>query len=75
SGASFCVVALAPGPAVVPVRRFLAVAACGPRLPPLLLAGPVPGGLVAGLGLALLALLAFAEAGPCLGGSLLDSLL
>ena len=74
-GAYFCVVDVDPGTAVVKVRRFLAVDDCGTRINPMIIEGQVHGGLVDGIGMALMEMIAFDEEGNCLGGSLMDYLI
>ena len=74
-GAYFCVVDIDPGTAVVKVRRFLAVDDCGTRINPMIIEGQVHGGIVDGIGMALMEMIAFDEEGNCLGGSLMDYLI
>lgn len=74
-GAYFCVVDIDPGTAVVKVRRFLAVDDCGTRINPMIIEGQVHGGIVDGIGMALMEMIAFDEDGNCLGGSLMDYLI
>ena len=74
-GAYFCVVDIDPGTAVVKVRRFLAVDDCGTRINPMIIEGQVHGGIVDGIGMALMEIIAFDEDGNCLGGSLMDYLI
>ena len=74
-GAYFCVVDIDPGTAVVKVRRFLAVDDCGTRINPMIIEGQVHGGIVDGIGMALMEIIAFDEEGNCLGGSLMDYLI
>ncbi len=74
-GAYFCVVDVDPGTAVVKVRRFLAVDDCGTRINPMIIEGQVHGGIVDGIGMALMEMIAFDEEGNCLGGSLMDYLI
>ena len=74
-GAYFCVVDIDPGTAVVKVRRFLAVDDCGTRINPMIIEGQMHGGLVDGIGMALMEIIAFDEEGNCLGGSLMDYLI
>ena len=64
-----------PGTAVVKVRRFLAVDDCGTRINPMIIEGQVHGGIVDGIGMALMEMIAFDEDGNCLGGSLMDYLI
>jgi len=60
----------------VKVRRFIAVDDCGPRINPMIVEGQVHGGLVDGIGMALMEVIAFdGETGMCLGGSYMDYLL
>ena len=74
-GAYFCVVDIDPGTAVVKVRRFLAVDDCGTRINPMIIEGQIHGGIVDGIGMALMEIIAFDEEGNCLGGSLMDYLI
>ena len=74
-GAYFCVVDVDPGTGVVKVRRFLAVDDCGTRINPMIIEGQVHGGLVDGIGMALMEMIAFDEEGNCLGGSFMDYLI
>ena len=74
-GAYICVVDVDPGTAVVKVRRFMAVDDCGTRINPMIIEGQVHGGLVDGIGMALMEMIAFDEEGNCLGGSLMDYLI
>ena len=60
---------------MVKVRRFLAVDDCGTRINPMIIEGQVHGGLVDGIGMALMEMIAFDEDGNCLGGSLMDYLI
>ncbi len=64
-----------PAPAVVKVRRFIAVDDCGTRINPMIIEGQVHGGLTDGVGMALMEMIAFDEDGNCLGGSLMDYLI
>jgi carbon-monoxide dehydrogenase large subunit len=74
-GAYFCVVDIDPGTAQVTVRRFLAVDDCGTRINPMIIEGQVHGGIVDGIGMALMEIISFDEDGNCLGGSLMDYLI
>jgi aerobic carbon-monoxide dehydrogenase large subunit len=75
NGAYICVVDVDPGTAQVKVRRFIAVDDCGTRINPMIIEGQVHGGLTDGVGMALMEIIAFDEAGNCLGGSLMDYLI
>jgi carbon-monoxide dehydrogenase large subunit len=74
-GAYICVVDVDPETGVVKVRRFIAVDDCGPRINPMIVEGQVHGGLADGIGMALMEVIAFDEAGNNLGGSFMDYLL
>jgi carbon-monoxide dehydrogenase large subunit len=74
-GAYICVVDVDPQTGVVKVRRFIAVDDCGPRINPMIVEGQVHGGLADGIGMALMEVIAFDEAGNNLGGSFMDYLL
>jgi carbon-monoxide dehydrogenase large subunit len=74
-GAYICVVDIDPGTGHVTVRRFIAVDDCGPRINPMIVEGQIHGGLVDGIGMALMEVIAFDEDGTCLGGSYMDYLL
>ncbi|MCD2109974.1 MULTISPECIES: aerobic carbon-monoxide dehydrogenase large subunit [Rhodococcus] len=74
-GAYFCVVDVDPGTAQVKIRRFLAVDDCGTRINPMIIEGQVHGGIVDGIGMALMEMIAFDENGTCLGGSFMDYLI
>ncbi len=74
-GAYICVVDIDPGTGHVQVRRFIAVDDCGPRINPMIVEGQVHGGLVDGIGMALMEVIAFDKDGTNLGGSYMDYLL
>ncbi len=74
-GAYICVVDVDPGTAEVKVRRFIAVDDCGTQINPMIIEGQVHGGLTDGVGMALMEMISFDEAGNCLAGSLMDYLI
>jgi aerobic carbon-monoxide dehydrogenase large subunit len=74
-GAYICVVDVDPLTGVVKVRRFIAVDDCGPRINPMIVDGQVHGGLVDGIGMALMEVIAFDPQGNNLGASFMDYLL
>jgi carbon-monoxide dehydrogenase large subunit len=74
-GAYICVTDVDPGTGEVKVRRFIAVDDCGVRINPMIVEGQVHRGLADGVGIALMQVIAFDEAGNCLGGSFMDYLL
>ena len=74
-GAYICVVDIDKGTGQVKVRRFIAVDDCGPRINPMIVEGQIHGGLVDGIGMALMEVIAFDKDGNCLGGSFMDYLL
>jgi carbon-monoxide dehydrogenase large subunit len=75
NGAYVCVVDVDPETAVVTVRRFVAVDDCGTRINPMIIEGQVHRGLTDGVGMALMEMVAFDDAGNCLSASLMDYLL
>ncbi len=74
-GAYICVVDIDPGTGHVKVRRFIAVDDCGTRINPMIIEGQVHGGLTDGVGMALMEIIEFDEAGNNLGGSFMDYLI
>jgi aerobic carbon-monoxide dehydrogenase large subunit len=74
-GAYICVVDVDKGTGQVKVRRFVAVDDCGPRINPMIVEGQIHGGLVDGIGMALMQAISFDADGNCLGGSFMDYLL
>ena len=74
-GAYLCVVDVDPLTAKVTVRRFIAVDDCGVRINPMIVEGQIHGGLTDGVGIALMEMIAFDDAGNCLGASLMDYLI
>jgi carbon-monoxide dehydrogenase large subunit len=74
-GAYICVTDVDIGTGEVKIRRFIAVDDCGVRINPMIVEGQVHGGLADGVGMALMQVIAFDEAGNCLGGSFMDYLL
>lgn len=74
-GAYICVVDVDPGTGHVKVRRFIAVDDCGTRINPMIIEGQVHGGLTDGVGMALMQIIEFDEAGNNLGGSFMDYLI
>jgi aerobic carbon-monoxide dehydrogenase large subunit len=74
-GAYVCVVEVDRGTGQVAVRRFVAVDDCGVRINPTIVEGQIHGGLADGVGMALMELIAFDEAGNHLGASFMDYLL
>jgi carbon-monoxide dehydrogenase large subunit len=74
-GAYLCVVDIDPGTGKVHVRRFIAVDDCGVRINPLVVEGQIHGGLVEGIGQALMEIISFDESGNCLNASFMDYLL
>jgi len=74
-GAYICVTDVDPVTGEVAVRRFIAVDDCGVRINPMIVEGQVHGGLADGVGMALMQVITYDEAGNCLGGSFMDYLL
>jgi carbon-monoxide dehydrogenase large subunit len=74
-GAYICVVDVDPGTGAVKVRRFIAVDDCGNRINPMIVDGQVHGGIVDGIGMALMEMISFDEDGNCMGASLMDYLI
>jgi carbon-monoxide dehydrogenase large subunit len=74
-GAYLCVVDVDPLTAKVTVRRFIAIDDCGVRINPMIVEGQIHGGLTDGVGIALMEMIAFDDAGNCLGASLMDYLI
>jgi len=75
NGAYICVVDVDKGTGEVKVRRFIAVDDCGTRINPMIIEGQIHGGLVDGIGMALMEIIEFDELGNCLGGSFMDYLI
>ncbi|NLW99782.1 MAG: carbon-monoxide dehydrogenase large subunit [Actinomycetales bacterium] len=75
NGAYICVVDVDKGTGEVKVRRFIAVDDCGTRINPMIIEGQIHGGLVDGIGMALMEIIEFDEWGNCLGGSFMDYLI
>jgi carbon-monoxide dehydrogenase large subunit len=74
-GAYISVVDIDPGTGKVHMRRLIAVDDCGVRINPLVVEGQIHGGLVEGIGQALMEVLSFDEQGNCLNASFMDYLL
>ncbi|MHB8694934.1 MAG: aerobic carbon-monoxide dehydrogenase large subunit [Solirubrobacteraceae bacterium] len=74
-GAYIAVVDIDPETAQVTVRRFIAVDDCGVRINPMIVDGQIHGGLAEGIGIALMEVITFDEAGNCLNGSFMDYLI
>ena len=74
-GAYIAVVDIDPETAEVKVRRFIAVDDCGVRINPMVVEGQIHGGLAEGVGIALMEVITFDEAGNCLNGSFMDYLI
>jgi carbon-monoxide dehydrogenase large subunit len=74
-GAYIAVVDVDPETAAVTVRRFIAVDDCGVRINPMIVDGQIHGGLAEGIGIALMELISFDEAGNCLNSTLMDYLI
>ncbi|WP_132427953.1 aerobic carbon-monoxide dehydrogenase large subunit [Pseudonocardia endophytica] len=74
-GAYVCVVDVDPAIGTVDVRRFVAVDDCGVRINPTIVEGQIHGGLADGIGMALMELVTFDDAGNHLAASFMDYLL
>jgi carbon-monoxide dehydrogenase large subunit len=74
-GAYVCVTDVDPATGSVVVRRLIAVDDCGIRINPMIVEGQIHRGLADGVGIALMQVIAFDEAGNCLSGSFMDYLL
>jgi carbon-monoxide dehydrogenase large subunit len=74
-GAYVAVVDIDPGTGKVQVRRFIAVDDCGVKINPMVVDGQIHGGLVEGIGQALMQIISFDEAGKCLNEPFMDYLL
>jgi carbon-monoxide dehydrogenase large subunit len=74
-GGYICVVDVDPGTGKVHVRRFIAVDDCGVRINPMIVEGQIHGGLAEGVGIALMEVITFDDAGNCLNGSFMDYLI
>ena len=74
-GAYIAVVDIDPGTGKVHMRRFIAVDDCGVRINPMVVEGQIHGGLVEGIGQALMEVISFDEQGNCLNASFMDYLL
>jgi carbon-monoxide dehydrogenase large subunit len=69
------VVDIDPGTGKVHMRRFIAVDDCGVRINPMVVEGQIHGGLVEGIGQALMEVISFDDQGNCLNASFMDYLL
>jgi carbon-monoxide dehydrogenase large subunit len=74
-GAYLAVVDIDPGTGKVHMRRFIAVDDCGVRINPMVVDGQIHGGLVEGIGQALMEIISFDDSGNCLNASFMDYLL
>ena len=74
-GAYISVVDVDPGTGKVHMRRLIAVDDCGVRINPMVVEGQIHGGLVEGIGQALMEIISFDEQGNCLNASFMDYLL
>ncbi len=74
-GAYLAVVDIDPGTGKVHMRRFIAVDDCGVRINPMVVEGQIHGGLVEGIGQALMEIISFDEQGNCMNASFMDYLL
>src|SRR3954466_509235 len=71
-GAYVCVVDVPPAPAVVKIRRFVAVDDCGTRINPMIIEGQVHGGLTDAFAIAMGQEIRYDDEGNVVTGSLMD---